>query len=257
MFELQKNMPKLQKPKLTSSIILAAVAIAVIAISAALSRVHAQEDEATLAATAPTTYAEFQYATLTGTTNTINATNVPVVTSTGTVYKNLTFQVNVSSAGAVTIVAGSPTAVASPTTQSAGFKAGTYLGPSSLFSDNGLITVSGPGVTAGGATVWSLAAAPGANSCTYPSSATWYVGAPTAANNPLAARLKKAGITSAAFNYGLLGVTASCYGGYWDNGAILGLSQTGNSITIASFTLGGATGTDFSTPQSQITYTLK
>jgi hypothetical protein len=252
-------MRNLQKASRTSLAALLAVAIAAIATSATLSRVHAQnqEDEAALATAALTTYAEFQYATLTGTTNTINASMVPIVTSKGTVYKDLTFQVTVSATGVVAIVAGSPTAVASSITQSAGFKAGTYIAPSSMFSDAGLITVSGPGITAGGATVWSLATAAGANSCTYPSSATWYVGAPTAANNPLAARLKKAGITSTAYSYGLLGVTAGCVGGFWDAGALLGLSQSGNAITISSFTNGGSTGTDYSTPEQQITFTLK
>ena len=68
--------------------------------------------------------------------------------------------------------------------------------------------------------------------CTYPSSATWYVG--PIANSPLAARLKAAGITSTAWSYGVTGGEA-CYNNWPDN-TLIGLSQTGNKLTIVSFT---------------------
>jgi len=236
--------------------VLPVIAAIAIAISAAFSGVHAQiQDDEARPETTPTYYAEFQYATLTGTTNTINATMVPLVTSTGTVYKDVTFQVTVAANGTIAIVSGSPTAVASPTVNAAGFKAGTYIGPSNMFSGNGLITVSGPGVTAGGATEWSISTAAGANNCTFPASASWYVGSPTAANNPLATRLKTAGITSTAYSYGILGTTAECADGNWDAGALLGISQVGNSITVATFSSGGRN--DSNTPREQLTFTFK
>jgi hypothetical protein len=259
-------MPKLPKPHIQESVLMNKVAFLAILsslfapLSLALGQSGPDENQARPdATTAPTTYAEFQYATLTGTTNTINATLVPVVTSSGTVYKNLTFQVTVSSTGVITIVAGSPTVVASPTTQAAGFEAGTYVGPNfgSGSEYNGmLVTVSGPGVVAGGYTDWSLATASGATStCPYLTSATWYVGSPTSTNNPLYARLKKDGITSTAYSYGTAGDGGSgCEGAHWYQGTLIGVSQTGSAVTISSFTYDG---TDYSTPQDQITFTLK
>src|SRR5581483_8045118 len=111
------------KLKTNSWIALIAIATVAITVSAALNIVRAQSDhdEAQPETTTPTTYAEFQYATLTGTNNTINATMVPVVTPGGTVYKNLTFQVIVATNGVITIVPGSPTVVASAITAAAGF----------------------------------------------------------------------------------------------------------------------------------------
>jgi hypothetical protein len=70
------------------------------------------------------------------------------------------------------------------------------------------------------------------------------------ANHPLATRLQNAGITSTAWSYGLAG--AYCYN-IWRVNGIVGLSQVGKTLTIASFTVGN---TDKSLPVEQITYTL-
>src|SRR5580692_8553620 len=76
-------------------------------------------------------YALFQYSTLTGTGNTITATQVPLVIATGvTVYVNLTLQFAVDSSGNVTIVSGYPQEIPAPTVVISDFKAGTYAGPS-------------------------------------------------------------------------------------------------------------------------------
>ena len=108
-------------------------------------------------------YALFQYASLTGSGNTITATQVPVVTATGvTVYENLTLQFNVDSNGNLTLAPGYPQSIPAPAILTSGFKPGTYVGPSNVLAGKALITVSGPGVSAGGATTWSLSAAPGA-----------------------------------------------------------------------------------------------
>jgi hypothetical protein len=56
-----------------------------------------------------------------------------------------------------------------------------------------LVTVSGPVAGPDGQTEWSL-----------PVTATWYTG--PLADNPLAARLKKAGITLSNYSYGIVGV---------------------------------------------------
>jgi hypothetical protein len=114
-----------------------------------------------------------------------------------------------------------------------------------------VVNVSGPGVTTGGATEWSLSAASGANVCTYPFSATWNVG--PLASSPIAARLKSAGIISIAWSYGVA-TAPSCAGSNWDNNGLIGLSQLGNTLTIVSFRSGAS---DFATPQGTIVSTLK
>jgi hypothetical protein len=206
-------------------------------------------------AQAPTPpYALFQYASLTGSGNTITATQIPVVTATGvTVYENLTLQFNSDANGNLTIASGFPQIIPAPTLITSGFKTGTYVGPSTVLNGTALVTISGPGVTDGGATEWSLSSAAGANSCTYPLSANWYVG--PIANNPNAYRLKTDGITSTAWSYGV-GSASQCSGAnnYWINNALIGVSQVGNTITIISFSQQGV---DSSTPLAQITYTLQ
>jgi|HubBroStandDraft_1064217.scaffolds.fasta_scaffold214963_2 hypothetical protein len=207
-------------------------------------------------AQAPQTGPLFQYATLTGSGNTLTATNVPVVLSGGTtVYQNLTIQFNSDVNGNLSIASGYPQTTLAPALLTSSFQAGSYVGPSTVGNGAAGIAVSGPGVSSGGTTEWSLSAS-GTYSCNYPSSATWYVG--PIANNPYAARLNTAGITSTAWSYGVLGNGPTCFpGNAWYAGSLVGLSQTGNAITIVSFsTDGSATSGDHSTPQDQITYTL-
>jgi hypothetical protein len=216
-------------------------------------------------ARAQTPQAFFERSTVTGSGNTINATNVPVVISPGvTVYINVTMQFNVDHNGNLTLSSGYPQVVAAPNLLSASFVTGTYVGPSSVSNGNAIVTVSGPGVTNGGATTWSLGATTGADKCTYPSSATWYVG--PVANSPVAARLTKAGITSTAWSYGVAngpsfndpcGNNTGFTNNLWTPGTLIGASQSGNAITIASFTNAGGYPGDQSAPVAQITYTLK
>ena len=194
-------------------------------------------------------YALFEYSALTGSGNTITATEVPVVLGPGhTIYVNLTMQFNVDSAGNLTLTPGYPQFMPAPQILTSSFMAGKYVGPSTIFGGNMIVNVSGPGVTSGGATEWSLSAASGAYVYTYPSSATWYVG--PLASNPLAARLSKANLTSTAWSYG---VGSSPNGGLWSTDTLIGVSQVGNTITIVSFTRNGV---DSNLPVDQVTYTL-
>jgi len=249
-------MPESPRPILKPALALGAVAFFAVAVSTALNGVHAQDQEADEAAALPSSYAQFQYATITGTNNVLNVTMLPVVTPKGTVYKNFTLQVSANAEGQITVE--SATAVPAPTTVVTAFKTGVYLGPSSINKGQNQITISGPGVVPGGTTVWSLTSSSDPNVCTYPASATWYVGSPTSLGNPLYARLKKAGITSTAYSYGSAGnlSNSSCNpNDAWSGGSLIGVSQTGNSITIASFTTLGFA--DQNSPKDQITYTLK
>ncbi len=188
---------------------------------------------------------QFQNATITSTTNTINATRVPALDGQGGVhYWDVSLAFNTDSGGNLTLASGSPTIVPSAVTYADGFVAGTYSNGSET------VTVSGPGVTSGGATQWTLLISTGSG-CTTFSSATWYVG--TLANNPLAARLSADGITSTAYSYGIEG--GGCdEGNPWNPDSLLGFSQTGNALTIVSFTTSGA---DHPTPVGQVSYLLK
>jgi hypothetical protein len=207
-------------------------------------------------ARAQTQQAFFERSTLTGSGNTIAATNVPVVISGVTVYVNVTMQFNVDHNGNLTLSSGYPQVVAAPNLLSSTFMAGTYVGSSSTSSPGiAVVTVSGPGVTDGGATEWSLnLTTDNGDGCSRPNpkSATWYVG--PIANNPVAARLTKAGVTSTAWSYGVAS-GPSCVLIHWPAGALIGVSQTGSAITIASFT--DANAGDQKAPIDQLTYTLK
>lgn len=249
------------KPSLKAGLALAAAAGAAIAISATLNGVHAQNQEAQYQDEVtreglPSAYAEFQYATVTGSNNVLNVTMLPVVTPTGVVYKNVTLQVTSDAKGNLTFSA--PSAVNAQQILASSFKAGKYYGPSSVNDGKNIVTVTGPGVVTGGSTVWSLIASSDPTVCTYPLSATWYVG--PLSNNPLAARLKAAGISSTAYSWGVAGNpglnnTTNCNPGLnWSNGSIIGVSQTGNMLTISSFTSDGSF--DKNHPVDQITYTL-
>lgn len=191
-------------------------------------------------------YALFDQATLTGSGNTITATQIPVVTSSGAiVYLSATLQFNVDANGNLTIATGYPQISAAPTIITGGFKAGTYVGPSTVLGGKAVINVSGPGITSGGATLWTLSAAAGTAQGTYPSTATWYAG--PLASNPLAAQLSKQNITSPAYSYGELGSGSP---GVWGAGILIGVSQVGNTITFYNYYSGSAI------PYDQITYTL-
>lgn len=139
------------------------------------------------------------------------------------------------------------------------------MGPGSVLNGKTPALVSGPGALDGGASSWSFVSAAGADACTYPNSATWYVG--PIASNPVVARLTKVGISSAAWSYGVSGgptyYTRCLSGAYfsqyhWGPGTLIGVSQTGNAITIASFTDTSvdSRGVDKSAPVDQITYRL-
>ncbi len=200
----------------------------------------------------------FQYASLSGIDKTITATRVPVTTAGRTTYKDVTLQFDVDADGNLTLSVGYPTIVSSPEVQVSSFRAGTYAGPKNIANGKAIVTVGGPGVSGGGGSSWSLLASGDADKCTYPGSATWYVG--PLENSPQAARLKKAGITSTAWSYGVSGVgpSYSCLSDRdayhnWENGSLIGVSQSGNTLTVASFTYWG---TDKSAPVDQITYVL-
>ncbi len=199
----------------------------------------------TPATTAPGT-AYLQNATIVGSTNSLSITRLPVTAGGKTYYWDILLPFDVDTAGNVST--GMLTAEHSPNLISSAFESGTYHTPSTVFSGKGLITVTGPGVWNGVYTEWTIGAASGANGCTYPATAVFYVS--SLSGNPIYARLKKAGISSTAWSYGV--GTSSCYN-TWPGNGIIGVSQVGKTLTIASFSYGS---TDYSTPVDTITYSL-
>jgi hypothetical protein len=195
---------------------------------------------------------QFQFSSLMAYGNTVVASRVPVVTSTGTtVYQDVTLQFDSDGAGNLTLTSGFPLFVLSPNLQVSSFQAGNYVGPANAGSGKFLITITGPGVMSGGATAWTIVMQSGADNCTAPSSATFYVG--PIASSPLASRLQAAGLTSNAWSYGVANSSGCYHSGTWYNNSLIGVSQVGNTITIASFTSYNA---DNNTPVDQITYVL-
>jgi hypothetical protein len=204
-------------------------------------------------------YAFFQNATLTGSGNTLNATRVPVVTHPGqTEYVDLALEFSADTSGKLTLAPGFPQISLSMSLLVSNFKAGTYVASSTLLGGKNIIAVYGPGIAPGGATLWSLSAGSGADVCTTPIAAVWYDG--PIASSPYAARLKGAQITSSAWSYGV-GGGSGCgsplpgLNNYaWRSSSLIGVSQTGNALTIASFSINGST--DHAVPQDQIVFTL-
>jgi hypothetical protein len=197
-------------------------------------------------------YLEFQYSTITGSGNTITATRLPVVLSTGTSYVDVVIEFDVAANGTITVAPGYPTVVAAPAQLTSNFLAGSYTGPST--DGNYDMTVFGPGVTAGGATEWSLAATGSASCATAPNSATWYVFSGPMTKNPLYPRLSAAKISTTTYQaYGGWGTTGSqsCTSTGWQTNTLIGLSQTGSALMITSFTNSAG---DQDQPVSEITY---
>lgn len=198
-------------------------------------------------------YALFQYSTISGSSNMITATQFPVVNASGvTTYQNVTLLFDVDSLGNLTLAPGYPTVVTSPRPVVSGFKAGTYVGPPTVLGGKASIIISGPSVGPGGGTEFTLVAATGADPCTFPSAAVWYDVA-SLATNPLTTRLKNAGITSTFSSYGTGGSQCNTDGNDWAQNTLLGFSQTGNTLTISSYTYEGIY--DYGTPKDTIVYT--
>jgi hypothetical protein len=219
------------------------LALGICSVLALPSAAQAQDTEATAPA-APVILP--QYSSITSTDGTIQVSRLPVTYNGKTYYVDLTLalKAEVSTKGVVTI-ASTATTVPSPPLIVDNFKAGTYVGPSTVLGGKAIIVVSGPSPLPNGGTAWTLASAPDSNGDTYPDTAVWYV--ESIANNPLASRIDAAKITSPDYAYGVGS------GGLWCNDALLGFSQVGNTLSISDF----SNCYDFETPVDTITYTLQ
>lgn len=198
--------------------------------------------------------AQLQYASITASGNTITATRIPVKTDKGTVYQDLTIQFDADAYGNLLVSSGFPAVTPSPNLLTPSFQTGIYHSASTVWTGKGLLELNGPGITAGGATAWTLSTTNGADGCTVPRNLIWYVGPPE--TSPIAARLKKANITSQLWSYGIAGGGSCPYQDAWSSNTLIGVSQIGNTITLATFSLNGSGTTDKPEPVDQLTFTL-
>ena len=202
-----------------------------------------------LAARAQAPSALFQNSTLTSTTNTINVTQLPVVTPSGTSYVNLVLVFDVSGDGTLTVAAGYPQQTPSTLPIDDGFLAGNYAQNSGNCCN---LLVSGPGVAQNGVTVWSLSLLAGSG-CVNPNVATWYDVGTAIKTSPIYSRLQKAGIKTT--EYYQFGVGSGCSDANpWAADTLIGFSQTGKGLAISSFTNNGK---DQSTPVTTTTYVFQ
>lgn len=226
--------------------LLAAIATLPAAVPAAALAQSAAEPVATSASAVV-----LDYANVVATGSTIILNRLPIKLPNGSyIYKDVTINLTASTTGVLTVSPAKPAQTASPPVLSAKFNAGTYVYPSN--PNYGLVLVGPSVVAAQSITRWQTNAAPTLlKYCGIPT--TFYVG--DIKQNPLyATRLKPAGITSTEYSYGIIEDGSTC-GGQWGAGTIIGASQSGDYLTVASFKT--TTGQDAATPQSRYTYRLK
>ncbi len=180
-----------------------------------------------------------QQATINGAADAVTLTRVPVRNAAGTIiYKDISLFFNVDSAGNVTLPSALVQITPSPTINVGAFKQGTYngysLAPGCGLNNN--FKVGSPGVGSGGRISGSIQRINDSNCDTF--NASWTSGPIT--GHPNQAKLNAAGITSTAYNWGVMGTagttTASSNGVRgWQAGDIIGAVQTGNQLSLVNF----------------------
>ena len=191
--------------------------------------VSALASQAVLAVT-PTMRSES--ATLSGASNQVVITRVPITDQFGAVkYWDIQLQFTLDPlTGKPSVSTGFPTVVTSPSITVGNFKPGTYRD-----SLGRKYTVGGPNVAAGGRTSWSLAAVPSASG--FFASLAWTTG--PVVGHPNQASLNARTITSTAFSWGTMGAHNDFFSNtpfyVWSNGNVVGASQTGNTLSLHLF----------------------
>lgn len=176
--------------------------------------------------------------------STVTALRVPVQVGSGAPkYFDVTITLTPHLSGSTpTSITAAATSVASQLIRSNGFIAGNYIA-----ADGSKYTLGGPGAGSGGATTWSLQENPAQGTC-YLVGATWDTD--ISSNNPEYPRLKKDGITTNAYSFGVSGSNACAF----LNGSLIGAVQSGRTLTVSLFTVSGV---DYTTPQDSIVLNLQ
>ncbi|WP_411728103.1 hypothetical protein [Methyloglobulus sp.] len=175
-----------------------------------------------------------QQATINGAADAVTLTRVPVMKADGIIiYKDISMFFNVDSAGNVTLPSALVQITPSPTINVGAFKPGTYNGYDLAPQCGGhTFKVGSPGVGSGGQISGSIQRINGSNCDTF--NASWTSGPIT--GHPHQAKLNAAGITSTAYNWGVMGTAGgqTVVSG-WKAGDIIGAVQTGNQLSLVNF----------------------
>ena len=195
---------------------------------------------------------QLQDATISGSGNTITINNMPVRTSHGTIYRDVTIEIRVDENGVVSFAPGArPTDIPKPIVQAPAlpprvqqFREGTYAAEGGTLMQ---LTYVKP--TFGGVPLWTFTqfgAQPGPIA-----EATWYEG--PIVGSPHAAAIRRAGITSMLYSYG---VSTNGTGSFAPH-SIIGATQTGDELTVVSFRHGCCGNGKSPTGIESYTYTVR
>ena len=190
-----------------------------------------------------------QDSSVTGYGSTVTINRLPISTSSGYVFKDVTITLTTTD-GQGTLAGGAVvTQALSVPLSTSNIVAGTYGLSIATYQQ---VLVSGPAAIGKGTeakwTITPAAVYSGPYPCGAPSE--FYTGPFNA--NPLYPRLKAAKINDTEYSYGVIGSGTGC-GSPFAPGAIIGVSQVGNQLQIATFTNNGQ---DQSTPVTSYVYGL-
>jgi hypothetical protein len=191
----------------------------------------------------------FDESSIIGIGQTITALGVPIETSAGTfIYKDVTIELSADAKGNLSWATKEPIAGSSPPLATSNVRAGVYFMPDCSACG---IQITGPtSIGNGGLGEWVITAATADAGSSPPNPAFFYTG--PLAGSPLEARLKKAGLTSAQYVYGIVG-TSNVNAYRWATNDLFGLRLVGNELVVAGFTDGNG---DHNIPVTQIIYTF-
>ena len=191
-----------------------------------------------------------QDSSVTGYGSTVTINRLPISTSSGgTVFKDVTITLTTTDGQGTLASSAAVTQQLSIQPAKSNIVAGTYYLTSNGYNE---LSISGPAsVGKGGEGEWTIAfVRDGDNGAPCGSPVEFYTG--PLSGNPYYARLKAAKITNAEYQYGVVDAGTPC-GSPFATGAIIGVSQVQNTLTIASFTNNGQ---DQSTPVTSYVYGL-
>jgi hypothetical protein len=179
-----------------------------------------------------------QSATIKGAANALTLRRVPAQDADGKItYKDISMRFDVDAFGNVTLNTDSVKITPSPTLKVGEFKQGTYNGyhACDILSPprcDATFKVGSPGVGSGGRISGSIQRISGRDDDEF--SASWTSG--PIAGHPHEAKLNEAGITSTAYNWGVMGTAGShTQNSGWKAGDIIGAVQAGGNLTLVNF----------------------
>lgn len=176
-----------------------------------------------------------EQSSITGVSDTLKASRVPVRNAAGAIkYYDIEIKLQLDALGVPVLAPLYPVVGLSPALTVGQFKAGKYKD-----AYNNVFTVSGPGAASGGRTTWAILLTKAGTSCPYCAlaSGSWTTGA--IAGHPIQPVLTAQGITSTAYSWGISSNIANNSSNplYFcgANGRAIGASQSGNLLALNGF----------------------